>query len=138
MASQAKATFDKNAATRTKYNIEEVENNVHHHQWVTRHNRSNWAQVDSEAYTPDSARKTFEKSVSSAAAVVAKQKADEAASNAAVAKSQANAAAATFSKKKGVVAARMDQSRGEAKVSRNSRGWRLVWPPNSLAETPDE
>ena len=32
----------------------------------------------------------------------------------------------------------MDQTRGEAKKSRDSRGWRLVWPVNSLAQTPDE
>jgi len=43
MAAQKKQTFDKNAATRTKYHVENVENNVAHRQWVTRNNRSNWA-----------------------------------------------------------------------------------------------
>lgn len=43
MNKQYKDTFDKNAATRTKYNIEDVENNVAHRQWVTKNNRSNWA-----------------------------------------------------------------------------------------------
>ena len=56
-----------------------------------------------------------------------------AASDKAVAKSQSDAAAATFNKKKGIVASRMNQTRGNAKVSRDSRGWRLVWPVNSLS-----
>jgi hypothetical protein len=43
MASQYKQTFDKNAATRTKYNIENVENNVHHGQWVVKNRPGNWA-----------------------------------------------------------------------------------------------
>ena len=36
MASQFKQTFDKNAATRTKYVNEDVANNVVHNQWVVR------------------------------------------------------------------------------------------------------
>jgi len=48
MASQYKQTFDKNAATRTKYNNENVANNVVHNQWVTRSmpstlNTARWA-----------------------------------------------------------------------------------------------
>ena len=43
MASQYKATYDKNAATRTKRVVEGIENNVAHSQWVVRNNRSNWA-----------------------------------------------------------------------------------------------
>ena len=33
MAAQYKQTYNKNAATRTKYNNEEVANNVVHNQW---------------------------------------------------------------------------------------------------------
>ena len=89
--------------------------------------------------TPDSARNTFESSVSSAAAVVAKQEADMAASDASVAKAQSNNAAATKSKKDGIVASRINQIQGGAKTSKNSRGWRLVWPVNSLAQgSPEE
>lgn len=34
----------------------------------------------------------------------------------------------------------MKQTKGDAKDSRDSKGWRLVWPINSLAQedTPDE
>jgi len=43
MAAQFKQTWDKNAATRTKYNVEDVENNVAHRQWVTKNKTGNWA-----------------------------------------------------------------------------------------------
>ena len=50
MASQKAATFDKNAATRTKYVNENVQNNVNHDQWVVRTDPSTlntavWAQA---------------------------------------------------------------------------------------------
>jgi len=50
MASQKKQTFDKNAATRTKYVNQNVANNVVHNQWVGRHDPSTlntaiWAQT---------------------------------------------------------------------------------------------
>ena len=50
MASQYKATFDKNAATRTKYVNNNVANNVVHDQWVRRTDPSTlntavWAQT---------------------------------------------------------------------------------------------
>ena len=57
-----------------------------------------------------------------------------AASDAAVAKAQSNNAAATKSKKDGIVASRINQIQGGAKTSKNSRGWRLVWPVNSLSQ----
>ena len=43
MAAQFKQTWDKNAATRTKYNVEDVENNVAHRQWVNKNKTGNWA-----------------------------------------------------------------------------------------------
>ena len=50
MSSQKKATFDKNAATRTKYVNNNVANNVVHDQWVVRTDPSTlntavWAQA---------------------------------------------------------------------------------------------
>jgi len=55
-------------------------------------------------------------------------------SDATIAKNQADAAAATSAKKNGIVASRINQIRGGAKNSRDSRGWRLVWPAGSLAQ----
>ena len=81
--------------------------------------------------TPDSARATFDSSVNTAASVVAKQKAMMKASNARNAKDQADDAAATTAKKNGVVASRMNQVRNGVKKSRDSIGWRLVWPVNN-------
>lgn len=83
MDKQYKDTFDKNAATRTKYNIEDVENNVAHRQWVTKNNRSNWAQIES----PDSNRAVFDGAVTQEAGVVAKEESQEAANEAAILKS---------------------------------------------------
>jgi hypothetical protein len=53
------------------------------------------------------------------------------ASDSSIARSQADAAAATTSKKNGIVESRMNQIRNEVKKSRDSRGWRLVWPVNN-------
>jgi len=89
MAAQYKQTFDKNAATRTKYQWENVENNVNHNQWVVRTdpttlNTGIWAQVSAEgdeekekAATPDSNRAIFDADVAAAAATVAEENRSE-------------------------------------------------------------
>jgi len=68
-AANTKQTFDLKRSVRD-VRQNQIENNVHHAQWVTRSNHSNWAQMEQ---TPDESRKAFEAGVSSADAVVAKQ-----------------------------------------------------------------
>ena len=134
-AANSKATFDLRSKVRLARQ-HQIENEVHHDQWVTRGNHSNWAQIDS----PADSRKAFESGVASAADVVAKQKAFEAKQTADITSRHASQADSTFKKKAAVRAARVDQTRGGAKNSRDSRGWRVVWPAGSLAqeETPEE
>jgi hypothetical protein len=101
MANQQRQTFDKNAATRTKYNVEEVENNVAHRQWVTRNNRNNWAQVsapEAPAVTPDSNRATFDAAVAHADKVVNTEHSSEADRTSTHATAMANQQRQTFDK----------------------------------------
>lgn len=44
----------------------------------------------------------------------------------------------TFDKNAATTAARMDQIRNGAKVSKDSKGWRVIWPAGSLSQTPEE
>lgn len=134
-AANSKATFDLRSKVRLARQ-HQIENEVHHDQWVTRSNHSNWAQTS----TPADSRKAFESGVDSANNVVATQKAFEAKQTADITSRHAAQADATFKQKAAVRAARVDQTRGGAKNSRDSRGWRVVWPAGSLAqeETPEE
>jgi len=84
MAAQYKQTYDKNAATRTKYVNEDVANNVVHNQWQVRtdsssSNTGRWAQISEPApVTPDSNRASFDAAVKKASEVVATEKSSEA------------------------------------------------------------
>jgi len=106
MASQKKATFDKNAATRTKYVNENVANNVVHNQWVVRSDPSTlntaiWAQTsapEKKAVTPDSNRASFEASVAAAAATVATEHSSEKTRTSTHAAAMASQKKATFDK----------------------------------------
>ena len=113
---------------------DQIQGEVGHNQWVTRSNHSNWAQTS----TPDEARKAFEDGVASASAVVAKQKAFEESQTNDITSRHDAQQKATFDRKAAIRAARVDQTRGGAKNSRDSRGWRTVWPIGSLAQTPED
>lgn len=132
-AANTKATFDLRSHMR-RARHHQMEGEVHHDQWVTRSDHSNWAQTS----TPDDSRKAFEDGVANANAVVAKQKAFEESQTNDITSRHDAQAKATFDRKAAIRAARVDQTRGGAKNSRDSRGWRTVWPIGSLAQTPEE